>query len=357
MSTERAQRADAGGGRGRGRVPDSGRADVVRTEGRVPDFFIVGHHKSGTTAMYEMLRNHPQIFMPEMKEPEFFGVVHSRRLEAPSTQSTPLTQSTPSNCRARTYADTRPQTYAEYLSLFDPAGPGQRAGEASPSYLFSPTAARSIAEVAPDARIIAILREPASFLRSLHLQMLRDHVQSERDLRRAIAGEGRAHGGTRALQYTDRVRYVEQLRRYHAVFAPEQVLVLIYDDFRADNEGTVRTVLRFLDVDPGVPIEPVDVNPTIAARSRTLDRRVRALRAGRTPVSRGVKSTFKVLTPERARRNVVRKFQRKVVYGSAPPPEESLMAELRGRFKGEVVALSKYLNRDLVGLWGYDGID
>src|ERR1700683_229596 len=123
-------------------------APAAHAQGRVPDFFIVGHHKSGTTAMYEMLRGHPQIFMPEMKEPEFFGIVHSRRLEAPSTPSTSPTSPTPptpSNRRARTYADTRPQTYAEYLSLFDPAGPGQRAGEASPSYLFSPTAARSLA--------------------------------------------------------------------------------------------------------------------------------------------------------------------------------------------------------------------
>ena len=37
--------------------------------------------------------------------------------------------------------------------------------------------------------------------------------------------------------YSDHVRYVEQLRRYHDVFPPEQVLVLIYDDFRADNDA------------------------------------------------------------------------------------------------------------------------
>jgi hypothetical protein len=330
------------------RAESSERAEVGRTRGRVPDFFVVGHHKCGTTALYEMLRRHPLIFMPEMKEPEFFGIVQSRRMQA---------RPAPSNHRPRTYLDTRPQTYAEYLALFDPARPDQLAGEASPSYLWSSEAARLIAEVQPDARIIAILREPAGFLRSLHLQMLRDHVQSEPDLGRAIAGEGRAaREGARALQYTDRVRYVEQLRRYHDVFAPEQVLVLIYDDFRADNEGTVRTVLRFLDVDPGVPIEPVDANPTVAARSLALDRRVRALRAGRGPLSRGVKSTFKALTPERAQREVVRKFQRNVVYGSAPPPDERLMAELRRRFAGEVVALGEYLDRDLVGLWGYDGL-
>src|ERR1700691_3844946 len=123
-------------------------------QGRVPDFFIVGHHKSGTTAMYEMLRPHPEIYMPAMKEPEFFG-------------------------RDRTFGETRPQTYAEYLALFEAAGPRQLAGEASPSYLSSASAAKLIADVQPAARIIAILREPASFLNSLHLQLVRNHVQSE----------------------------------------------------------------------------------------------------------------------------------------------------------------------------------
>jgi len=330
---------------------DSRSADAGRAQGRVPDFFIVGHHKSGTTAMYEMLRRHPQIFMPEMKEPEFFGRDRSRRREDPAGRP---------GRRARTYAQTRPQTYAEYLALFEAAGAGQRVGEASPSYLYSPTAAAQIAEARPDARIVAILREPASFLRSLHLQMLRDHVQREPDLRQAIAGEDLADEGTGARgprpSYTDRVRYVEQLRRYHDVFAPEQVLVLIYDDFRADNRATVRAVLRFLDLDADARIEAVDVNPTVVARSRVLDGWVRALRTGRGPLARGAKSTLEALTPARARRRAVRSFQRNVVYGDAPPADEGLAIELRRRFRGEVVALGDYLGRDLVSLWGYDNL-
>ena len=316
------------------------------TAGRVPDFFIVGHHKSGTTAMYEMLRRHPQIFMPGMKEPEFFGRDHPD----------PLRASSKAGRRPKTYAETRPQTYADYLSLFADAAPGQRAGEASPSYLGSATAAGEIAGAQPAARIIAILREPASFLYSLHLQMLRNHVQSEPDLRKAIAAEGARRAGARTPRYADRIRYVEQLRRYHDVFASEQVLVLIYDDFRADNQATIRTVLRFLDVDPDAPIEAVNANPTVAARSRRLDGWVRALRVGRGPVAGGVKSTVKALTPSRVRRQAVRAFEGNVVYGSAPPPDEGLMLELRRRFKPQVTALSEYMNRDLVSLWGYDSI-
>src|SRR5437763_1909179 len=66
----------------------------------------------------------------------------------------------------------------------------------------------------------------------------------------------------RTLMYSERVRYAEQLRRFHAAFPREQVLVLIYDDFRADNEGTVREVLRFLGVDETYPVAITDLNPT-----------------------------------------------------------------------------------------------
>jgi len=330
MSAERLSAADAGAG-------------------RVPDFFIVGHHKSGTTAMYQMLRPHPQIYMPEMKEPEFFGRDLARRQRAPQADR-----------RAPSYAQSRPRSYGEYLRLFAAARPDQRAGEASPSYLASPTAAGAIAAVQPAARIIAILREPASFLYSLHLQMLRNHVQSEPDLAKAIAAEGelreRAGEDAAAGRYLDRVRYVEQLRRYHEAFSREQVLVLIYDDFRADNEATVRRVLRFLDVDADAPIPRVEANPSLAARSPALDRWSHALRTGRGPVSRGVKTTTRALIPSRLRRRAVSTIQRKVVYAPAPAPDAATMVELRRRCKGEVQALSGYLGRDLVALWGYEQI-
>src|SRR5438477_391054 len=81
---------------------------------RVPDFFIVGHAKSGTTAMYEMLRRHPQIFLPEGKEPWFFATDMRPRFQTPR-------------------AGRLPQTLDEYLALFEDAGPAQRVGEASSS--------------------------------------------------------------------------------------------------------------------------------------------------------------------------------------------------------------------------------
>ncbi|MCW3067661.1 MAG: sulfotransferase, partial [Solirubrobacterales bacterium] len=245
-------------------------------------------------------------------------------------------------------------------------GPDQRVGEGTSSYLMSQTAATAIAEVRPDARIVAILREPASFLRSLHLQLLQNHIESKQDLRRALELEPARREGRdiprrsdrpQLLQYLNHVRYVDQLRRYHEVFAKEQVLVLIYDDFRNANEATIRTVLRFLEVDDASPIDVLQVNPTVRMRSQRLDSLVHAVSVGHGPVSRAAKATVKAMTPRRMRLDALALTRQRIVHGAPRPADEALMAELRGRFKGEVSALSEYLDRDLVSLWGYDEVE
>jgi Sulfotransferase family len=315
---------------------------------RVPDFFIVGQPKSGTTALYEMLRHHPQIYMPELKEPWYFASDMLPRFQPPRS-APPL------------------ETLEEYRALFADAGPQQRIGEASSSYLLSRTAAARIAEVRPDARLIAILREPASFLRSLHLQLLRTHVESQKTLRKAIGLEPARREGKRVprrshrpqlLLYSDHVRYVEQLRRYEEVFPSEQLLVLIYDDFRSDNEGTVRTVRRFLGVDADAPLDVLDANPTTARmRSQQMDELLNVVSVGRGPVSRALKAGLKAVMPSELRSRAMDATQRHLVMGTPDPPDEELMLQLRRRFKGEVEALSEHLDRDLVALWGYDRLD
>jgi hypothetical protein len=321
--------------------------------GRVPDFFIVGHAKSGTTALYEMLREHPQIFLPENKEPQFFA----RNPQPPrSDDGRPVLGQTGRHT----------ETFSEYLSLYESARPDQRLGDGSTFYLWSPEAPERIARAQPAARIVAILREPASFVNSLHRQLLKNHTESEPDLRRALALEPERRRGERippnafwpaALLYSERVRYVEQLRRYHAVFGREQVLVLIYDDFRADNDGTVRRVLRFLDVDESVPLMPVEANPSVDVRSQRARRVVRAVYFGEGAAGRAARATTKALTTRGLRERVVYPLRRRLLFRPARRADDELLAELRRRFAPEVRALSGYLDRDLVALWGYDRLD
>ncbi len=131
--------------------------------------------------------------------------------------------------------------------------------------------------------------------------------------------------------------------------------MLIYDDFRADNEATVRRVQRFLDVDDTAGSQVTEANPTVRVRStrlyeleRSLSARARPGRARREGGDQGVDAATS------APRRVLATAPRSV--GQPRPADERLMLELRGRFKGEVVALGEYLDRDLVSLWGYDRI-
>jgi hypothetical protein len=311
--------------------------------GSYPDFFIVGHPKSGTTALYEALRRHPQIFMPELKEPGYFAAEIPRRghrIELPATAE-------------------------EYLRLFAPARPGQRVGEASAMYLWSPTAPKRIAAAEPAARIIAILREPAAFLRSLHLQNLQSQYETEPDLLAALALEPARREGReippecqrpQALLYSEYVRYAEQLQRYRAAFAAEQMLTLIYDDFRADNEGSVRAVLRMLDVDPTVQLAMREANPTVAVRSHAIEDLLHGVTLGRGPLLGAVKRGIVAVAPRRVRQRMLRTARRRLTVAEPPAEDAAAMAELRRRFAPEVEALSAYLGRDLVALWGYDAL-
>jgi Sulfotransferase domain len=326
-------------------VRDEAPAAGTHGVGRIPDFFVVGHAKSGTTALYSMLKSHPEIFMPNGKEPWYFATeLHERPPPRPEGIA---------------------GTLEEYGALFAGAAPEQRVGEASALYLWSHTAAARIAAAQPEAQIIAILREPASFLRSLHSQFVQVYVEPETDFRTALALEPQRREGhqiprytylPQALLYSEHVHYVEQLRRYRDLFGAQRMKVLIYEDFRRDNEAAVRQVLRFLEVDDTLPIRVTEANPTVRVRSQRLHHLVHALSVGRGPLSRTAKASLKAVFPARLRRGALRATQRHVLYTEPAIPDQELTNELRRRFKGEVEALSEYLDRDLVSLWGYEDV-
>ena len=190
---------------------------------------------------------------------------------------------------------------------------------------------------------MAILREPASFLRSLHLQLLQTHVEGVQDFRTAISLEGERREGRRIprrshrpqlLQYGEHVRYVEQLRRYHEVFSTDQVLVLIYDDFRADNEAP-RGACWGCSTSPAEPLEAIEANPSVrCARRRwtgwfTRSRSGAARPAGRPWRGQGA-------DPAAAATRRLRVTQQRVVHAPPPAADERFMNELRRRLCPEV---------------------
>jgi hypothetical protein len=312
-----------------------------RPPGKRPSFFIVGHSKSGTTALSIFLGQHPGIFVSDPEEPNYFC---------------------PSLCRA----EGPPSRFfkrseEEYLGLFEAAEPGQICGEASAAYLYSTEAAEQIRRFDPDARIIMIFREPVSFLRSFHLQMLKntpEEGEDVRDLGEAIRLEGERRAGRslpkgcvvpELLYYgSDRLRYDEHYDRYARLFPPEQILALTYDDFRRDNAGTVRRVFEFLGVDPG--FEPVFGDHNTggqALRSRRVSTLLRRATHGRAvaPLRRAL--------PRGLRRRAIDAAYSKVAFEAAGDLDPALAETIRARAFPHVAALGDRLDRDLVAEWGY----
>ncbi len=145
----------------------------VSRAGRLPDFFIVGHPKCGTTALYEMLSSHPGVYMPDDQGALVLRDRAARAHAAPPAGHRRQRSRSTSACsptRGRASASARPR----------------------PTTCGRTPRRREIAKVQPDARIIAILREPASFLRSLHLQFVEVYYETEERSAHGARARGRA---------------------------------------------------------------------------------------------------------------------------------------------------------------------
>ena len=184
--------------------------------------------------MYEYLRQHPEVFMPEVKEPYFFG------------------------CDLGIKPYWRIHDEAEYRALFNGAEAAKRIGEGSVWYIYSKTAAREIREFNSTAQIIALLRNPVDVLYSLHGQFLRSQNENIYSFEEALAAEPDRRRGRRipghahfpaGLLYREVVSFSNQVQRYFDVFGRENVLPVVFDDMVADTPGVYRQVLEFLRLD------------------------------------------------------------------------------------------------------------
>jgi hypothetical protein len=295
---------------------------------RRPDFFIVGAPKCGTTAMYEYLRLHPDLFLPERKELRFFG----------------------SDLEIR---DRQPLSLAEYLAYFREAGAAARVGTAYVWYLYSRTAAREIAEFAPGAQIIAMLRNPVEVLPALHSENLSNGNEEIADFDAAWEAEADRRAGRRipphahllqGLLYSEVPRYTEQLERYFEAFGRDRVRVIVFDDFRADTRGTYRDTLAFLGVADDFRPSSFSV---INSNRRLRSERLRHFLARPPDAPRRV---IHYLVPRRVRRGLY-EWAKGLNIRSVPRPPlpEATRERIRSAFRDEVERLSDLLDRDLMG--------
>jgi hypothetical protein len=115
-------------------------------------------------------------------------------------------------------------------------------------------------------------------------------------------------------------------------------------------------VQRFLGVDDTQPLVVKESNPTVRVRSQRLHSIVHAFASGDGPLPRAVQAGARRLAPPQLGRQSAVAIRNRLLFSSPREPDEQLMSELRRRYAPEVEALSEYLGRDLVTLWGYDSL-
>lgn len=287
-----------------------------------PNFFLIGAPKCGSTTLWELLRQHPEVFLAEVKEPNHFN-----------TDMKLL------------FGEMPFQDPARYRSLFEGAD-ATCVGEASVWYLASPAAAQALPA---DAKLIVILRPPADAVRSMYTFSMRLGGERALSLAEALELEPmRARGeelpaGVQvagSLQYRNTVRYADQLSRYYERFERSQIKVVLLEDLAARPVSVAKEVFEFLGIDPRFDVVETTANATGGIRDSPLAHYFRRHRKVRRAVS--------TLTPPRVRHAVERGVAR--IFGSkvpSPRVEASTLEALREEFAPEVERLSELIERDL----------
>lgn len=193
----------------------------------LPDFLVAGAMKAGTTTLWAMLNQHPEIYVTRPKELHFFDQHFNRGA----------------------------QWYAEQ---FSPTSAERVIGEATPIYMTDPIYHRRMRNVLPHARLLVTLREPAARAYS-HYWMMRDKGFEELETfedglaaETARWGNGEKTRGKWRFAYQRRGYYAEQLRSLEQFYGRDRLHVIVFEEFIRSPQSTMRTVFDFLGVDPAI---------------------------------------------------------------------------------------------------------
>ena len=317
----------------------------MQTRTRSPNFFVVGAAKSGTTALWYYLGQHPDCYLAPVKEPHRWA--EDLRLGSHPFLSRHPELFLPTGAvdfwSARmAHVDAGLGTDpASYPSLYAAAGDQQAVGEADPAYLLSEAAAGAIARAHPDARIVIVLRHPVEVMHSLHAMLRLGAQEPHWDFAEAVAASrerevGDPPGHEVWARYLDVVRFAPQVRRYLDAFPRGQVHVSLFDDLRADVAGWVQEVQAFLGLAPQRPPDLRPANDSQRARSTRLHRLLL------DPPPRAARVVHRLPTGLRVR--AVAANMRPLVRDPLPP---DLRRDLTAELAPDIRELAGLIDRDL----------
>ncbi len=306
---------------------------------RRPDLFIIGAPKSGTTSLYEYLDEHPDVYMSPVKEPGYFSPDVQVRLAARAHYAFPDDQ-------------------ARYLELFAAAGAVAHRGEASTTYLMSTQAPQLIQSFEPNARIIAMLRNPVDLVHSLHnervsngiepLASFEDALAADEDRRRGLRLPEGLHGY--GVAYRDNACLGQQLALWLEHFGRDQIHVTLFDEFAADPKGELHKVLEFLGVDANFQPASFAARNVSHRRRRGIVQRLISNSVTRSVSRRLIPALIGEPRWASARRRLGLSRLVKTEQSREPMRPETRQ-RLRAEFADDVALLGRLIERDLAQLW------
>jgi Sulfotransferase domain len=205
---------------------------------RPPDFFLIGAPKAGTSALHSALAQHPHLFLSRVKEPKYYMC----------GDSPPPAYKGPGDAHSNQEWVWQRE---RYLALFDDAPEGTLRGESTPFYLYNRDARRRIAADNPDAKLIAVLRDPVDRAYSNWMHLWMDGLEPRSDIVEAVSHEKKRidAGWAPFWHYSALGMYGRQVEDLFDHFPREQVLLLRYKTLVDEPDQALNRVCDFLGVE------------------------------------------------------------------------------------------------------------
>lgn len=293
----------------------------------MPNFLIIGAAKAGTTALYYYLKQHPQIYMSPVKETNFFALEGEK-----------LNFRGPGDHEAiNSFSITDLESY---LLQFQEVSNEIAIGEASPLYLYSPKAPERIKFYIPNAKLIAILRNPVERAYASFLHLIRDGRESFTDFTQALQEEeARIQNNWEHIwHYKQMGFYYNQLKRYYDTFAPGQIKVYLYEDFKTRPVSVLQDIFRFLGVDDTF-IPDMSIRPNVSGIPKS-----KVMHSFLTKPNL-IKTILKPFFPARLRQRIVTSLKNRNLVKPELSPE--IRRYLIQVYKEDIMKLQDLIQRDL----------
>lgn len=205
----------------------------------LPDFLIIGAGKSGTTSVDNYLKQHPDIFVSPVKEPNFFGYELNTAKDFEGSPQLNHYNSSVTN-------------FDDYVKLFEKAAEEQVKGETSNTYMYHINAANRIKHYMPDVKLIAILRQPAERLYSRYLHLARENKLPTENFEDCL------DKSSIWWVRNDLIKegfYGHYLNNYFKIFDQSQIKVFLFEELKDNPEKLHKEIFQFLGVEDKFEID------------------------------------------------------------------------------------------------------